>query len=94
MNAAYWIAAVVGTLLLTSCAEQVALLNGFSRADIAEINRVVHDATSQEILSYRKFSDGAVCVDVRSQEHGRKSYVVERVKGKWRINHKKVIVES
>jgi len=94
VNTTLCVAAVAGLLLLTSCAEQVAMLNGFSRTDIVEINRVVHAATSQEILSYYKFSDGAVRVDVRSEEYGRKSYVVERVKGKWQINHKAVVVES
>jgi hypothetical protein len=94
VNTTVCVAAILGSVLLTSCATTAARLHGISATDIAEINRVVHAVTAQEILSYYKFSDTSIGVDVRDQKYGRRSYVVERVKGQWKIDQKAVIVES
>jgi hypothetical protein len=72
----------------------VARLRGISATDVAEISRVIHAETSGEILSYRRLSGGDVYVEVRGHDPYPNGYLVEHVKRKWQINHKKVVVES
>ncbi len=89
MNTTLCVAAIIGSVVLTSCATTVARLHGISATDIAEISRVIHAKTSAAILSYEQLASDYIYVDVR----GPNGYLVEHVKGKWQINDKKVIVE-
>ena len=94
MKTTICVAAVLGSVLLTSCATTVARLSGLSATEILEINRVVHAETSGEILSYRRMSGGAVYVEVRGHHPYPDGYLVEHIKGKWQVNHKAIVVES
>jgi len=94
VNTTLCVAAILGSVLLTSCATTVVRLHGYSAADLAEINRAVRAETSGEILSYRPISTDAVNVYVRGHHEYPDEYLVEHVKGKWQINHKAVVVES
>ena len=88
------VATILGVVVLASCTtpEQAAGLTGVSETDALEISRVIHEQTSQQILSYRRQPDGTVFVEVRSRTSEPDIYLAAKGHGKWSASDQLMLV--